>query len=194
MDERRRLGDRLDDARLVVRALQRQARGPGGGRRPRASRDRRVRLAGEARFRRGKPMPGEDADMLARPDDQPLERWASASAEKRIERRVRGLRAAGNEGYATGPTPASRATSLSHPRRSAAPRGPRRAPRTDCRSSPSRPAQPRALPDAMARSRCSRDSSSSAASTAIPARFLDRRSPRAPPCGFSLQSRAPCML
>ena len=97
MDQRRRLGDRLDDAGLVVCALQRQQRSPGpaaGGLEPveidasvgaRAARSRAAR----------KPMPGKHAGMLARADDQPIERRrASPAAEKRIERRVRGLRAA----------------------------------------------------------------------------------------------------
>src|SRR5208337_4444252 len=99
--------DRLDDARFVVRALQRQQRSSGtaaGGLEPV---EIEASVGHERRdFRRGKPMSGQDADMLARPDDQPLERGrASPAAEKRIKRRVRGLRAAGNESDAAGAYP-----------------------------------------------------------------------------------------
>ena len=48
-------------------------------------------------------MPRQDANVLAGADDEPFERRrASSLAKKRIERRVRGLRPTGNEGYAAG--------------------------------------------------------------------------------------------
>ena len=104
MDQRRRLGDRLDDAGLVVCALQRQQHASGaaaGGLEP-VEVEPAVGPQGRD-LRRRKPMAGEDAGMLAGGDDEPLERGrARPGAEQRIERRVRGLGAAGDERDATG--------------------------------------------------------------------------------------------
>ena len=108
MDERRRLGDRLDDARLVVRALQRQQRASGtAGRRPRASRDRRVRPAASgAVSAAGNRCP--DKTQACSPAET-MSRSSGAAfrpaAEQRIERRVRGLGAAGHERDAAGADP-----------------------------------------------------------------------------------------
>ena len=99
VNQRRRLGDRLDDARLIVRALQRHERATGAparGLEP-VEIDASVRQQ-RRRFRSGKTMPRQNAGVLASRDDNPLERrcvWAAA--EQRIERGVRGLGAAGHE-------------------------------------------------------------------------------------------------
>ena len=83
VDQRRRLGDRLDDAGLVVRALQREQRASrtaAGGLEP-VEVDPAVGAQGRD-FRRRKPMPGKDAGVLAGGDDEPVERRrAGAGAE-----------------------------------------------------------------------------------------------------------------
>ena len=84
VNQRRRFDDRLDDAGLVVCALQRQQRAPrtaAGGLEP-------VEVepaVGPQRrdLRRRKPMPGEDAGVLAGRDDEPVERSARP-ARRRI--------------------------------------------------------------------------------------------------------------
>ena len=104
MDQRRRFRDRLDHACLVICALQGHKRATGtatGGLEP-VEIDASVRSQGRDLGGR-KPMPRQDASVLAGGDDEPLERrrvWAAA--ELGIERGVRRLGAAGDERDATG--------------------------------------------------------------------------------------------
>ena len=104
MDQRCGFRNRLDHACLVICALQRHERATGtaaGGLEP-VEIHASVRQQGRDLGAR-KPMPRQDAGMLASGDDEPLERRrVRAAAEPGIERGVRRLGAAGDERDATG--------------------------------------------------------------------------------------------